>query len=139
MATRRIGLNGSRIHIAFVAENLNMSFPLLMTTKVCEQVHNMHGQNDYLASHISMKHMRESVLRERQISSRCFYRGFHRRAVESCFANVLGRLHPPRIVLRRSLRGDLARRCCTQTDSSRTITTVRELHKSNYAALDTKV
>lgn len=38
MATRRIGLNGSRIHIAFVAENLNMSFPLLMTTKVCEQI-----------------------------------------------------------------------------------------------------
>lgn len=35
MATRRIGLNGSRIHIASVDENLNMSFPLLMTTKVC--------------------------------------------------------------------------------------------------------
>lgn len=37
MATRRIGLNGSSIHIASVAENLYISFPLLMTTKVYEQ------------------------------------------------------------------------------------------------------
>lgn len=34
IATRRNGLNGSSIHNASVAENLNMSFPLLMTTNV---------------------------------------------------------------------------------------------------------
>lgn len=31
-----MGLNGSRIHRAFVALNLNMSLPLLITTKVCK-------------------------------------------------------------------------------------------------------
>lgn len=34
MATRRIGLNGSRIHKASVALNRKMSFPLLTTTNV---------------------------------------------------------------------------------------------------------
>lgn len=34
IATRRIGLNGSRIHMASVALNRKMSFPLLTTTNV---------------------------------------------------------------------------------------------------------
>ena len=37
MATRRIGLNGSNIHNAFVALNLNMSFPLLTTVNVYQR------------------------------------------------------------------------------------------------------
>lgn len=37
MATRRIGLKGSRIQRAFVALNRNMSLPLLITTKVWKQ------------------------------------------------------------------------------------------------------
>lgn len=35
IATRRIGLKGSSNHKAFVAENRNISFPLLTTTNVC--------------------------------------------------------------------------------------------------------
>lgn len=34
IATLRMGLNGSNIHKAFVAENLKISLPLLMTTNV---------------------------------------------------------------------------------------------------------
>lgn len=35
IATLLIGLNGFNIHRASVAENLKISLPLLMTTKVC--------------------------------------------------------------------------------------------------------
>lgn len=37
MATLLIGLNGSNAHRAFVALNLNISLPLLTTTKVWKQ------------------------------------------------------------------------------------------------------
>lgn len=36
IATRRMGLKGSSAHRPSVALNLKMSFPLLITTKVCE-------------------------------------------------------------------------------------------------------
>lgn len=37
IATRRIGLKGSSAHRPSVALNLKISFPLLITTKVCEK------------------------------------------------------------------------------------------------------
>lgn len=37
IATLLIGLNGSNIHRASVAENLKISLPLLITTKVCKK------------------------------------------------------------------------------------------------------
>lgn len=37
IATLLMGLNGSSIHKALVAENLKISLPLLMTTKVCNK------------------------------------------------------------------------------------------------------
>lgn len=37
IATLLMGLNGSNIHRAFVAENLKISLPLLITTKVCNK------------------------------------------------------------------------------------------------------
>lgn len=38
IATLLIGLNGSSNHKASVAENLKISLPLLMTTKVCNKI-----------------------------------------------------------------------------------------------------
>lgn len=62
MATLRIGLNGSSIQRAFVAENLKISRPLLITTKVWKKKQKKKQRLENLKIISSFKYLSKTVI-----------------------------------------------------------------------------